>query len=93
MSVKFTAGPWAVYQNDPVIIVDTEGYSLGEMTMGTPDGSYKKMCANAILAASAPELVEALADLLAASERHIFGDECLAEREAARAILRKATGE
>ena len=33
------------------------------------------------------ELSAALQGLLAASERHIFGDECLAERAAARAAI------
>lgn len=42
--------------------------------------------------ASAPELLKALETLLDASERHIFGDECLAERDAARAAIAKARG-
>ena len=33
------------------------------------------------------ELVAALQALLSASERHIFGDECMAERDAARDAL------
>ena len=37
--------------------------------------------------ARAQGLVEALGNLLTASERHIFGDECLAERETARQAL------
>lgn len=39
------------------------------------------------------ELLDALETLLDASERHIFGDECLAERDAARAVIAKARGE
>lgn len=41
---------------------------------------------------AAPDLVEALENLLIGSERHIFSDECLAERNAARAALAKAKG-
>jgi hypothetical protein len=37
----------------------------------------------------ATALVEALQGLLEATERHVFGDECLAEREAARATLQQ----
>ena len=35
-------------------------------------------------------LLDAAFDLLVAAERHIFGDECLAERDALRAAIRKA---
>jgi hypothetical protein len=38
-------------------------------------------------------LLDALETLLDASERHIFGDECLAERDAARAAIAKAKGD
>lgn len=42
---------------------------------------------------AAPDLREALHDLLVAAEKHIFGDECREEREAARRALAVAEGD
>lgn len=62
--VKHTPGPWSVYEDDPVIIVNAEGSSLGEMTAGDPFIQSDTMLANARLAAAAPDLLLAAASLL-----------------------------
>lgn len=49
--------------------------------------------ANAHLIAAAPELYEALERLLSGTEKHVFGDECIAERREALAALAKARGD
>lgn len=57
---KYTKGSWSVYKDDPLIIVNEEGSSLGEMSAGDPYISHEEMVANAQMAAAAPDLLEAL---------------------------------
>lgn len=57
---------------------------------GTGEDDAVEYVRAALIRSQAEELERlrgALGDLLEASERHIFGDECLAERLAARAAL------
>ncbi len=58
-----TPGPWAQYDQDPVIIVNCEGGSLGEMTSGYPTIGEKEDIANARLAAAAPDLAARVIEL------------------------------
>lgn len=59
MSAHPTPGPWAVFASDPLIIINAEGASLGEMSAGDPFIERAEMEANARLAASAPALLGA----------------------------------
>lgn len=62
--VPHTSGPWSVYEGDPLIIVNAEGSSLGEMSSGDPFISYAQMKANAAVAAIGPEAVALLERLI-----------------------------
>lgn len=62
------------------------------VTSGVEGYGREEGQANANLIGAAPDLKEAGEALLAAAERHIFGDECKAERDAMRAAIAKATG-
>lgn len=55
-----TKGPWSVYADDGLIIVNSEGSSLGEMSAGDPFILLNEMLANAKLAAASPEMYDAL---------------------------------
>lgn len=50
-----TPGPWAQYEGDPLIIIDSTGASLGEISAGSPNVSRSEQIANARLAAAAPD--------------------------------------
>lgn len=52
-----TPGPWATYDADPLVIVNSEGSSLGEMTPGDPFITPGAAIANALLAAASPDLL------------------------------------
>jgi hypothetical protein len=79
------------------ITISTPGRKLPvAFVIGTPGRHYSddpEQEANANLYAAAPTMAEALEALLDAAERHIFSDECRAERDAARAALSLAKGE
>lgn len=53
---KFTPGPWAQYAFNPLVIIDSIGASLGEITSGSPQVSREEQVANARLVAQAPDL-------------------------------------
>lgn len=57
---SFTAGPWSQYHDDPLVIVNANGSSLGEASAGDPFISYSEQLANARLIAAAPDLLAAL---------------------------------
>lgn len=66
-----TPGPWAQYEHDPLVIVNQEGSSIGDMKPGDPYIREAEALANAKLAATAPDL----RDQLIAAERFIAGFE------------------
>lgn len=91
----WTTEPWALGYNEQ------GGFTV---TVNTPDGAticqrsdwdYRRSesIANARLITASPALYEALDDLLTATEKHVFGDECKEQREAALAALRLANPE
>jgi len=96
---KFTPGPWRL-DHDPIgsgVFSDNENYHGVEAGHGFIKDGVGFNCtgfmskADARLIAAAPELFEALSDLLNVTEMQgIDGD---AEMEAARYALRKARGE
>lgn len=87
-----TPGPWHVEHH--IHVKAENGWRVA--TVNVPSGSVGSWGIapqdNARLIAAAPELKAAGEALLAEAERHIFGDECKAEREAMRAAIAKATG-
>lgn len=68
-------------------IVDKDGRKIAAVW-----GKAGEKIATANLMRAAPDLREALNDLLTAAEKSIFGDECLEERQAARQALAVAEG-
>lgn len=88
MSGKWTPGPWKYVGDDSFgAVIASTGFKVCD------NESYYPVAVepdDMRLIAAAPELVEALRELLSASERHIFATECQAERDAARAALAKA---
>lgn len=87
----WTPGPYslseAYYEGSGVYTVsDANALAIAEVRSFNPKE-------DAQLFAAAPELYEALRDLLDASERHIFSTECQVERDRARAALLKTQGE
>lgn len=91
-----TPGPWFLAED-----LEPEGSCLSRAVMATDtfiahvmfdDEDDEQAEANARLIAAAPNLLAAGTVLLEAAERHIFGDECKAERDALRAAIAKATG-
>lgn len=82
-----TPGPWAQYEGDPLIIVDSYGASLGEMSAGSPNVSRSEQIANARLIAAAPELLDALRAVVSVADRKTV------EFDLAHAAIAKATGE
>lgn len=101
MTSKFTPGPWEFYSDpesegweEPDEAWRIRAPNCGKIfNVLMSNTRYYPSCpdneADWRLIAAAPELYEALIALLSASEKHIFGDECLTEREAARAALAK----
>ena len=90
MGAKHTLGPWAIRkENESFISISAENhYSLID-TWAIDEGiSKEQMQANARLIAAAPELLEALRDMV--SDR-----KCLSEATVnfARAAIAKATGD
>lgn len=61
-ATKHTPTPWALYEHDPLIIVDEKGSSLGEMVPGDPYISRTEALANAALVVAAVN-AQARADL------------------------------
>ena len=62
--VKHTPGPWSLYDKNLLIIVNSEGASLGEMVPGDPFIGPEEALANARMASGAPEVVETAIALL-----------------------------
>jgi len=93
---KFTPGPWkwredAVEEDGSTMRTLAPGVLILDDMGGGPWGDEVDR-ANARLIAAAPDLYEALRNLLSAAEAHIFSTECQAQRDAARAALSKAEG-
>lgn len=99
VSAQHTPGPWRVepltgFRKFVILGPDKHAWNGCRKSVAYTGASYSlNREANAHLIAAAPELLKALETLLDASERHIFGDECLAERDAARAVIAKAKGD
>ncbi len=105
-SADFSAPrPWALVDNSasdhPHIAIASDGRNEGSFVAykyapaphEVHDFAHIVDCVNGITrkADVNGELLETAQALLDASERHIFGDECLAERNAARAAIAKAS--
>lgn len=69
MSAKYTPGPWLLYDSNPMVIVNGEGSSLGEMLPGDPFITPREALANATLVAAAPHMASAIRDFLHALDR------------------------
>ncbi len=84
-----TPGPWAVYQHPY-----TPDRTYFDVVGATRDDNVAENVreADAHLIAAAPRLLAAASALLEAAEKHIFGDECLAERNATRVAIGRARG-
>ena len=93
IALQHTDGPWRVVltNNGTFIAGNKPGY-LAEVR---PCHSIKANAANASLLAAAPELLEALADLLLSAEasEQPLGEWAAEPFAKARAAFRKATGE
>jgi len=90
---RCTPLPWKQGMNSDLVIDDQGNIICQAWTIGT-DEDVSANAAYIVQACNAfPDLVKALEELLRMSERHIFSDECLKERDAARAALAKAKGE
>lgn len=82
---EHTPGPWSwsenwLYSGNEIVL----RYTIDDDGIHASDGDRS-------LIAAAPDLLTCGAALLDAAERHIFGDECKAERDAMRAAIAKAT--
>ena len=92
MSTQHTDGPWRLNAGDETVIMSSNGYAVARANCGGTTGiRMPEAEANARLIAAAPDLLAEGMALLEAAERHIFGDECKAERDAMRAAIAKAT--
>lgn len=81
-----TPGPWDLDEGDLRTVYDLETSDIiAEVDVDAGEKAAR-------LIAAAPETIAALKALLDATERHVFGDECKAERDAARAAIAKAEG-
>lgn len=96
MKAEHTKGPWA-HRNGRIFQVDNENLTIANVARAF-DGDYSH--ANGYLLAAAPELLEALEDLMALAEEAMLranydGGEYDIEAELgdARAAIRKARGE
>ena len=98
MGIKHTPGPWYVgsgtYEGRNIYsvasVTDDEGFTYQPIVASAEDDGIKCWDANARLIAAAPELLEALEELIAATQ-HL--DPCQATAEKARAAIAKAKGE
>ena len=105
MGIKHTPGPWVVGASDFLdqwVCIDApsgdpdldykswEGIAMAYGCEESPSEGLKKANANARLIAAAPELLDALEELLAAT-KHLAP--CQATAEKARAAIAKAKGE
>ncbi len=100
MGIKHTPGPWRVSSESPRIIkkdyraIGSDAGFLIASTMGHDKSGFyaseQEADANALLITAAPELLEALEELLAATQ-HL--EPCPATADKARAAIAKAKGE
>lgn len=95
--MKHTPGEWFVYEHDPLVIVNSDGSSLGEMRPGDPFISLREALANARVAAAATRLL-AVCQAIEAHCRNEQGlkgaahaEEGKKLREQMRAAISKAT--
>jgi hypothetical protein len=70
---KHTKGPWKTHLVDDTLVVDGNGLIIAHMG-GLYLGDASPMEANAKLIAAAPDLLEALEALYAATEQHVTYD-------------------
>mgnify|MGYP000886265515 CR=1 FL=1 len=89
---KFTKGPWRVGPVDDTLVMDANREEIAQ-ALGDHDGEdWESVYANAALISAAPDLYEALSDLVCILEldtrSHVFDAVC-----SARAALTKARGE
>lgn len=70
---QHTPGPWAQYADDPLVIVNAEGSSLGEASAGDPFITYAEQLANARMFATAPDLRNALMQAVESSGFSLSG--------------------
>lgn len=103
-ATKFTPGPWATTLTNDCAIVGADGWPVAETGVGQDyDEHFERMEADARLIKAAPDLFEALQELVrvrdAYSSAIYIEDVCDADEayekaiEMARAALSKATGE
>jgi len=99
MSAKHTHGPWEAENNGhfweivPKNRVSAQPYRVGDVCASDPENPSSGIQeANARLIAAAPELLEALQNILAVANVRI-NDPRIAQFDAARAAVAKATGE
>lgn len=90
--MKHTPAPWRTdaSMGHEVVIAANKDVIADCAIFGLPERSAAENQANARLCAASPELANALLNLLEGAERHIFSTECKAERDAARAALKRA---
>lgn len=104
MTDQHTPGPWvfvdaetkAVEGFAKQCVIRGAGKQIAAFSWQTPSKAFpsrEESKANARLIAAAPDLLRAGEALLDAAERHIFGDECKAERDAFSAAIAKARGQ
>lgn len=87
-----TPGPWTQYESDPLIIINSDGVSLGEMSAGSPNVSRSEQIANARLIAAAPELLAVVQELADCAAYWSEYDVPLGVVDRINAALAKATG-
>ena len=89
MGIKHTAGPWErITFSNHEIQTDFAMVKIGGRVHMV--GYSQEDCANALIIAAAPELLEAMEELLAATQ-HL--EPCPATADKARAAIAKAKGE
>ena len=95
MKATHTPGPWKAGGFENIVVNSADGFTIVACPCGSPDAAIAEIKANAALISAAPELLSALAELLALGESdHHHGctcDECKAFA-AARAAIAKAKG-
>lgn len=101
MSARHTSGPWKARFEKVRYVIFVDG-EIGEKALATTGGAYPDSQANALLIASAPDLLEALQGLedsgiLGTAESNASGNpnwEFVSKHiSAARAAIAKALGE
>lgn len=86
---KHTPGPWQVNHSDPTQVCDTDGEQRGCAPLALAVGeTIKERTANARLIAAAPDLLEALQELL---EAEVLGFDLVPPQIKARDAIAKAT--